>query len=59
MKENEKELVDLDEEGNVKEEKEKKEPKKLDSSFKIIATIIIGGIIIGAIIFIFKQLQIP
>ena len=55
MKENEKELVDLDEEGNVKEEKEKKEPKKLDSSFKIIATIIIGGIIIGAIIFIFKQ----
>ena len=55
MKENDKELLDLDEEGNVKEEKDKKKPKKPDFSFKIIATILIGGIFIIGIIFISKQ----
>ena len=55
MKENEKELVDLDEEGNVTGEKIEKKPKKNDYSFKIIVTLIIIGIIVLAGILIYKQ----
>ena len=57
MKDNEKELVDLDEEGNLQENEEKKDIKsnKKDYSFKIIATIIIGGIIVLSCIFIGKK----
>ena len=55
MKENEKELVDLDEEGNVTGEKIEKKPKKNDYTFKIIVTLIIIGIIVLAGILIYKQ----
>ena len=55
MKENEKELVDLDEEGNVTGEKIEKKPKKNDYTFKIIVTLIIIGIIMLAGILIYKQ----
>jgi len=55
MKDNEKELVDFDEEGNAKEENQEKEPEKKNNSFKILATIIILFIIICAVIAIFKQ----
>ena len=55
MKENEKELVDLDEEGNVTGEKIEKKPKKNDYTFKIIVTLIIIGIIVLAGILVYKQ----
>ena len=55
MKENEKELVDLDEEGNVTGEKIEKKPKKNDYTFKIIVTLIIIGIIMLASILVYKQ----
>ena len=55
MKENEKELVDLDEEGNVTGEKIEKKPKKNDYTFKIIVTLIIIGIIVLASILVYKQ----
>ena len=55
MKENEKELVDLDEEGNVTGEKIEKKPKKNDYTFKIIVTFIIIGIIVLAGILVYKQ----
>ena len=55
MKENEKELVDLDEEGNVTGEKIEKKPKKNDYTFKIIVTLIIIGIFVLAGILIYKQ----
>ena len=55
MKENEKELLDLDEEGNIKDKKVEKTNKKEDNNpFKIIVTIIIIVIIICAIIMIYK-----
>ena len=55
MKENEKELLDLDEEGNIKDKKVEKANKKEDNNpFKIIVTIIIIVIIICAIIMIYK-----
>ena len=54
MKENEKELLDLDEEGNIKDKKVEKTNKKEDNPFKIIVTIIIIVIIICAIIMIYK-----
>ena len=55
MKENENELLDLDEEGNIKDKKVEKTNKKEDNnSFKIIVTIIIIVIIICAIIMIYK-----
>ena len=55
MKENEKELVDLDEEGNVTGEKIEKKSKKNDYTFKIIVTLIIIGIIVLAGILVYKQ----
>ena len=55
MKENEKELIDLDEEGNIKGEKEEKKASKSNNTFKILATVIIIAIIICAIIFTLKQ----
>ena len=55
MKENEKELVDLDEEGNVTGEKIEKKPKKNDYTFKIIVTLIIIGIVVLAGILVYKQ----
>jgi glucosamine-6-phosphate deaminase len=55
MKDNEKELVDLDEEGNVTGEKIEKKPKKNDYTFKIIVTLIIIGIIVLAGILVYKQ----
>ena len=55
MKENEKELVDLDEEGNVTGEKIEKKPKKNDYTFKILVTLIIIGIIVLASILVYKQ----
>ena len=55
MKENEKELVYLDEEGNVTGEKIEKKPKKNDYTFKIIVTLIIIGIIVLAGILVYKQ----
>lgn len=55
MKENEKELVDLDEEGNVTGEKIEKKHKKNDYTFKIIVTLIIIGIIVLAGILVYKQ----
>ena len=55
MKENEKELIDLDEEGNVTGEKIEKKPKKNDYTFKIIVTLIIIGIIVLAGILVYKQ----
>jgi glucosamine-6-phosphate deaminase len=55
MKENEKELVDLDEEGNVTGEKIEKKPKKNDSTFKILVTLIIIGLIVLASILVYKQ----
>ena len=55
MKEKEKELVDLDEEGNVAGEKIEKKPKKNDYTFKIIVTLIIIGIIVLAGILVYKQ----
>ena len=55
MKENEKVLVDLDEEGNVTGEKIEKKPKKNDYTFKIIVTLIIIGIIVLAGILVYKQ----
>ena len=55
MKENEKELVELDEEGNVKEENQEKQPEKKNNSFKIIATIIILVIIVCAVFVTYKQ----
>ena len=55
MKENEKELVDLDEEGNVTGEKIEKKPKKNDYTFKIIVTLIIIGIILLAGVLVYKQ----
>ena len=54
MKENENELLDLDEEGNIKDKTPEKNTKNKDNSFKIIVTIIIILIIICAIILIFK-----
>ena len=55
MKENEKELLDLDEEGNIKDKKVEKANKKEDNNpFKIIVTIIVIIIIICAIIMIYK-----
>jgi glucosamine-6-phosphate deaminase len=55
MKENEKELLDLDEEGNIKDKKVEKANKKEDNNpFKIIVTIIVIVIIICAIIMIYK-----
>ena len=55
MKENENELLDLDEEGNIKDKKVEKTNKKEDNNpFKIIVTIIIIVIIICAIIMIYK-----
>ena len=54
MKENENELLDLDEEGNIKDKKVEKTNKKEDNPFKIIVTIIIIVIIICAIIMIYK-----
>ena len=55
MKENENELLDLDEEGNIKDKKVEKTNKKEDNKpFKIIVTIIIIVIIICAIIMIYK-----
>ena len=55
MKENENELLDLDEEGNIKDKKVEKANKKEDNNpFKIIVTIIIIVIIICAIIMIYK-----
>ena len=55
MKENEHELLDLDEEGNIKDKKVEKTNKKEDNNpFKIIVTIIIIVIIICAIIMIYK-----
>jgi len=55
MKENEKELVDLDEEGNVTGEKIEKKPKKNDYTFKILVTLIIIGLIVLASILVYKQ----
>ena len=55
MKENEKELIDLDEEGNIKGKKEEKKASKSNNTFKILATVIIIAIIICAIIFTLKQ----
>ena len=55
MKENEKELVDLDEEGNVTGEKIEKKPKQNVYTFKIIVTLIIIGIIVLAGILVYKQ----
>ena len=55
MKENEKELVDLDEEGNVTGEKIEKKPKKNVYTFKKIVTLIIIGIFVLAGILIYKQ----
>ena len=55
MKENENELLDLDEEGNIKDKKVEKANKKEDNNpFKIIVTIIVIVIIICAIIMIYK-----
>ena len=54
MKENENELLDLDEEGNIKDKTPEKNNKNKDNHFKIIVTIIIILIIICAIILIFK-----
>ena len=55
MKENENELLDLDEEGNIKDKKVEKTNKKEDNNpFKIIVTIIVIVIIICAIIMIYK-----
>ena len=55
MKENENELLDLDEERNIKDKKVEKTNKKEDNNpFKIIVTIIIIVIIICAIIMIYK-----
>ena len=55
MKENENELLDLDEEGNIKDKKvEKTNKKENNNPFKIIVTIIIIVIIICAIIMIYK-----
>ena len=55
MKENENELLDLDEEGNIKDKKIEKANKKEDNNpFKIIVTIIVIVIIICAIIMIYK-----
>ena len=55
MKENGKELLDLDEDGNVKEEQTKKKKKMPNYYFRTIASIIVGGSIIFALIFISKQ----
>ena len=55
MKENEKELVEFDEDGNVKEENQDKKPEKKNNSFKIIATIIILVIIVCAVFVTYKQ----
>ena len=56
MKENEKELVDLDEEGNIKEENNNEEKtKKNNYTFAILVSLIIIVIIICAGILIIKQ----
>ena len=56
MKENEKELVDLDEEGNIKEEnKNEEKTKKNNYTFAILVSLIIIVIVICAGILIIKQ----